>query len=695
EAAREVYEQAQEDGRKAALLEQQRENLFTQYVSGICPGERVTVTIEYVEQVDYEDGLYTLAVPTTVGERYSPPWVDDRAELVTPYARTGREVDVTVYIEEGMPVEALWSDSHDIEVLDEDELGAAVGLHPDDRTPNRDFSLTWALSGHQPRAALLTHRAAGQDGYLALTLEPQIVDDLFEPRPRELFFVIDSSCSMNGWPYETARATVLLALEEMGPQDTFNLVRFSGAATALFDTPQPPTAANRKRAREWLARFEGGGTEMDQGIIKALTAPGRRDAMRLVLMMTDGFVGGEEKMFETVRDHLGNARMFSLGVGTSVNRYLLEGLAEMGRGDVTYHLGRTPIEESVQTFYSRIAHPALSDVRVDWGDAEVYDQYPRKIPDLWAGQPLRVVGRYRGEGPTTVRVTGIVGTEPFSVELPVALPEAEPHHGAVAKIWARRKIRDIEWYPRGRTDAEVRAEVIDVALDHHLVSRYTSLVAVDDEPCPCADMALREVQVAHERDAGMSLGQLGTSGYGSGASGYGYGSGIGGIIGAKGRQISAGGIAGAGMGLGGGGSADDLGGLGTKGRGGGASGYGSGSGHFGTKSEGSIRQIVGDPIILGSLDRSLIDKVIKRHMNQIRYAYVRELQKDPTLAGKVVMKIVIGQDGRVASATVKSSTLGSAAAEEAIRQIFLRMVFPAPQGGGVVMVSYPLIFAPG
>ncbi|MCB9795790.1 MAG: AgmX/PglI C-terminal domain-containing protein [Alphaproteobacteria bacterium] len=724
EAARQTYEDAKEDGRKAALLEQQRDNLFTQYVAGICPGERVVVTIEYVEQLAYEDGLYTFALPTAVGPRFSPPWVEDAAELATPYSRTGRQVDITVHVEEGMPVEAMFSDTHAFDVIDEGTWGASVTLAEDDRVPNKDFSLTWSLAGEQPRGAVLVHDPADEDGYIAVTLEPQVLGDSFEARPRELFFVIDSSCSMRGEPYETARATVLLALEEMNETDTFNLVRFSNASTTLFEEPRSATASNKRAARAWLANFEGGGTEMDAGIIQALTAPGRAEAMRLVLMLTDGFVGGETAMFETVRKHLGGARLFSMGVGSSVNRYLLEGLAEMGRGDVTYKLPGTPMGEAVRAFYDRIAHPAMSHIRLDWGEAEVYEQYPKRIPDLWAGQPIRVVARFKGAAPHEVRVTGIVGTSDYDMALPLEAPAVEPAHGAVATLWARRKIRDIEWYPGALSPAEQRAEIIDVAIEHHIVSKYTSLVAVDDEPCPCGRVERFEF-VPQEAVAGMHESQLqglGTRGYGLGGGGVGYGAGygssgygrgggsvsgshyggvgsgsggmgsgagiggggmgssagIGGLIGAKGVQISSGGLGSRGSGYSGGGSADALGGLGTGAR----------------KREGAIPTFGAQPVILGSTDNSLIDAVIKRHLNQLRYAYERELQKDPALQGRLVVQLTIASDGSVSEVKIVETTLNNEAVETRVKGVFQRMVFPAPAGGGVVVVKYPMEFAP-
>jgi len=695
-AAREVYEQAKKDGRKAALLEQERDNLFTQSIANLCPGEEVRITLQYVQQLQYEDGIYELAFPMTPGPRFSPPWVEDATRLVTPYvAEPSRGVDITVYIDEGVPVSGLWSDSHDIAVQEEGSWGAEISTADEVLVPDRDFVLSWTLAAERTRSAVLAHRPSDDEpGVIAVTFEPPDLGEHFVARPRELLFVIDSSGSMSGWPYESARAAVLLALDEMGPEDSFNLVRFSGAATSLFRRPQPSTPATRAQAREWLRHFRGGGTNMDQGIIHSLNLPGDPQAMRLVLMLTDGYVGGEERMFRLVRQHLGNARMFSLGVGSSVNRYLLEGLAEMGRGDVIYHYGSKQIGEAVDAFYSRIAHPALSDLEIHWGALQVSEQFPKEIPDLWAGQPLRVVARYQPEPAeeedtlnTVITVRGMLGRERVAWELPLEVPMVERRHEGLRSIWARRKIRDIEWYPRGRSGELVRQEVTEVALEHHLVSKYTSLIAVDDQPSRCAPATMK-LSVPNMAPAGVSM--VGGAQLAHGA----VLGGIGGVIGAKGVQFGSAGRASRGSGLGGGGSAGSLAGLGTKGRGSGSSGYGSGGGSFGFKSEGQIRYSSGSPIILGALDRTLIDAVVRRNLNAIRYCYQRQLTKEPSLQGKVVLKFVIAKDGTVASASIKSSSLANAAVESCLVARFQRMQFPEPKGGGIVIVSYPFLFAP-
>ncbi len=656
--ARATYEQAKADGVQAALLEQQRDNLFTQKIAGICPDETVEITIQYVEQVPYDDGTYALALPTTVGPRYAPPWeVEDAAAIATPYDRTGHDVDITVYIDEGLALESVWSDSHDVDVEDAD-WGGQIGLTDGDVIPNRDFTLSWTLAGQEPRAAVIAYRPDEDDGYVALTIEPPILGDTFEARPRELLFVLDASCSMGGEPWKLASETVLAALRQMSQGDTFNVVTFSNADDSLFDRPQRATKPNIGKATRWLeTAYDGGGTDMERGILRSLDMPGDAESLRLVLFLTDGYIGDEAEMFRLVREHRGEARLFSLGIGDAPNRYLLEGLAEMGKGQVSYQSMGRPIAETVHEFYARIAHPAMTDVRVDWGGLDVVETYPKVIPDLWVGQPIRVIARYRGAGVGTVTLTGKVGRETWEQRLSVELPEHALDHEALGALWARRKIRDLEWYPGKLSDEAVKDAIVEVAMEHHLVSKYTSLVAVDDRPSLCGPASV-SLTVPHEAPSGMS---------GSGGLGM------------------------RGSGLGGGGSAMALGMLGTKGTG--SSGYGKGAGHFSSKREGTIDYAVGDAIILGSLDRAAIDAVVKRRLNQIRYCYERELQREPTLAGKLVVQFTIAKDGSVAVAQVGDSDLGSPTVEQCVVGRFLGMQFPESPSG-VVVVTYPFRFAP-
>ncbi len=683
-AARAVYDQARAEGRKAALLDQERENLFTQHIAGLCPDEEVQITLQAVVDLPREDGDYTLTLPTTVGQRFHPPWVSDPERVSTPYARTGRTLDVTVYIEEGMPVSSLWSDTHDFTVTSEDDRGATIELTDSEMVPNRDLSLSWSLEGTEPRASALLHRPDPSDpGYFSVSIEPQVLGDLFEARPRELIFVIDGSGSMKGEPFELARQTVARALDEMAPYDTFNLVRFSNGASPLYPRAQPSTPQTRAQAVKWLQHFEGGGTQLDDGLRFALRQPTDPEKLRLLLLITDGYVSGEGQTFRVVRDELRGARLFSLGVGGSPNRFLLAGVAEMGRGTMFTHPPGASIDDTVDRFYDRIAHPAMSDIELEWTGLQVTEQYPTRIPDLWAGQPIRVVGRYSpttGEAPPSVQVAGVVGSEAFTLDLPLTVAASDPRHSAVATLWARRKIRDLEWYPGSRSTSQVRHDVIEVALEHSLMSRYTSLVAVDDRPSACGPADL-VVKIPHEPVAQGSLagsagvlGSLGTKG--RGGSGYGSGAAL--------FSVSNQGSISAGLASGG-----------TRLSVAGSLAPSPAPRPIASKRVGSIAAVACSPIVMGSLDKSLIDDVIKRNRNRIRYAYERQLRANPSMAGKLTVRFVIGADGNVQSAEIRNSTVGDEKLEKDIERVFERMTFPKPKGGGTVIVTYPLVFSSG
>jgi Ca-activated chloride channel family protein len=382
---------------------------------------------------------------------------------------------------------------------------------------------------------------------------------------------------MSGAPFEAERELVRLAMSRMRPDDRFDLVRFSSEAVPLFDEPQPATAEAVAAAEAWLDDFLGDGTEMVEGVRASLALPHDPDRLRLVLLLTDGYVGNDAEVLDALAGDLGDARLFSLGVGSSVNRRLLDALAETGRGDVRYQLPDTPLSETVDRFYDRIAHPALTDLRLDWGDLDVSEVYPSVLPDLFVGQPLAVVARYRGSVPeATVTLTGSAGRDVYTVHRVVSLDDAAEHE-ALPVLWARRKIADLE-----RHAADPEPAVTEVALDHHLVSDYTALVATEFAWAPCG-RATGSVEVPSMLPEGYSAGGTGLGGSGSGS---GYGS-------------------------------------------------GSGGGTFGAKGEGGIGTVGGAPIILGSLDRTFIADVVDRHVNQLRYCYQRELQKTPALAGKV------------------------------------------------------------
>jgi Ca-activated chloride channel family protein len=352
EEARRTYEAAREAGRTAALTEQERPNLFTQSVANVPPGESVAVVIRYVHEVPYDDGRYLFHFPTTIGPRYvpgaptgsvsGPGWagdtdrVPDASRVTPPVVLPGEpgapDVDVLVRLVPAAAFDDVVAKSHRV-VTGVDGAGARlVALAEDDRAPDRDLVLTWKPAGDVPAAHALLQRERGED-FLMLFLQPPAEVGPALVRPKELVFLVDKSGSMMGEPIERAKALIDRALGAMGPDDTFQIVAFDGAAQSMTAAPVPGTAENVARARTWLSRLSGGGgTEMLAGIRAALSAPADPARLRMVVFCTDGFIGNEAEIIAAVGALRGSARVFGFGVGTSVNRWLVEGVGRAAGG---------------------------------------------------------------------------------------------------------------------------------------------------------------------------------------------------------------------------------------------------------------------------------------------------------------------------------------------------------------------------
>ena len=748
EEAAAIYAQARAEGRVASRLDQERPNIFMQHVANLVPGAVVEVSIHVVQPLKYEDAGYSWEFPMVVGPRYVPSDADPnprtgaladlpaaREALDAPYSatRTGNDVNVRVSLDAGVPIRDVRSPSHDLHVAEPSPSRAEVSLASYERIPNKDFVLRWSVAGDAPEVAVLADAHDG-DGVFMLMIQPP-ADSAVTPDtviPKEMVFVVDTSCSMSGFPLDKAKDAMRLAIAEMNPNDRFLVMDFNDRVSALAPRPLSNTATNRQRGLSYVDRFRGsGGTRMLDGIEASLDLPTDPALLRAVLFLTDGYIGNEADILESIEQRLGaRTRLFSLGIGSSVNRYLLDRMAKVGRGSVDVVLHAEDADAAVERFYDRIRNPVLSDLDVQVTGVAVHDLTPDPLPDLFTGQPLVLFGRYSGGGVARVTVTGRDASGPFRQVVDVELPANAQDHPGLASLWARKTIEDIELRNHGGGDQALTDEMTELALAHGVVTRRTSFVAVDTEisnPTAASDRVDVPLETPEGVDLEAAAGPIGpdgmahplrpppacgvfggTSGGSGSGSGSGYGSGSG-LFGAGGLGMS-----GSGTGYGGGGSAMGLGGLGTRGSGGGAGYYGRGAGRSSVappppaaspapeESIGLLSPIAGaeptpaaepaEPLILGSIDKTVIDRVVRRHLNQVRYCYEKELKTYASLAGKVVVRFTIADDGTVSEAEIKTSTLGSPAVEDCVRGRFLRMVFPAPAGGGVVIVSYPLVF---
>ena len=497
--ARQIYEQARAAGKRTALLEQERPNIFTQSVANIQPGEEIVITIRYVQALKYDRGVYRYVFPMVVGPRFIPGgatgkqgtgWAPDTdtvpdASRITPPVlkpgrRSGHDISLTVKLDAGLSIEDLHSKSHDLLVVEEGIGKATVNMEPQDTIPNKDFVLEYTVAEEQPRSAYLTHYSQ-QGGYLLLMIQPSLESVTQNIEPKEIFFVVDCSGSMSGYPIQKVKEAMYYCIQGISPDDTFQIIRFSSNASAFSPKPVPATRLHKEEALDYIqALYGSGGTMMIEGIKACLDYPRAAKRQRIVFFMTDGFIGNDNQILAAVKEKVGNARLFSFGVGSSPNRSLLERMAQLGHGTAQYIRQDEDAQPVITGMLSRISKPYLTDVEINWGGLRVTDVYPDPIPDLYSAQPLILFARYEVGGAAVVTLRGRIDGLPYEETITVSLPDWNPDNGSLASVWAREKIKYLMLERLGGRKASIEEEVTNLALEYNLMSQYTSFVAVDE-----------------------------------------------------------------------------------------------------------------------------------------------------------------------------------------------------------------------
>ena len=508
EEAQAIYEQAKQRGQTAGLLEQERANIFTQSLANIPPGEQIKVVICYSDPLAYKQGAYEFIFPMVVGSRYIPgnPIADhsqgsatapmtlnqdtdivpDASRLNGPVLptgmRSGHDIQVTLDIETGVEIVNLQSPSHQIKVDTQAAL-THITLAPNDTLPNKDLIVRYQVAGEATQTSLLT-QSDQRGGHFALYMIPAIRYDAAQYIPKDMVFLIDTSGSQSGAPLAQCQALMGRFIEGLHPQDTFNIVNFANTTQQLAKVPLANTPNNRKQALGYVNRLRaGGGTEMLRGFKTVLnlpqTDPGQ---IRNIVLLTDGYIGNETQIFAEVQRSLSpSARLHSFGAGSSVNRFLLNRVAEFGRGISHVVRHDQTIETVVDKFWGQINNPVLGNLSLSWdgpGDAPIF--YPTAAPDLFAEQPLVLFGRKADNQPGTLRITGTAaGGQPFEQSFAMAF---EPSgNEAIAQLWGRARIKALmNQMVSGETTQGVKA-VTDTALAYQLLSQYTAFVAVSDD----------------------------------------------------------------------------------------------------------------------------------------------------------------------------------------------------------------------
>jgi Ca-activated chloride channel family protein len=532
--AKAIYEEARRTGRKATLFEQERPNIFTNSVANIGPGERVVVQIEYQEPVHRSGNVSSLRMPLVVAPRYNPApvvqtvdfkgggWgqvandpVPDRDRITPPVLDPRVEaptnpVAITVHLNAGFPLGEVKSQHHAVNVEAPSADVRVIRLDNKVTPADRDFELTWLpAAANAPSVGLFREHVGDADYVLALVMPPLLADAPKAALPREIVFVIDNSGSMGGTSIAQAKASLLFALGRLKPNDRFNVIRFDHTMQALFTDTVAADARTIDHATRFVSAIEAsGGTEMVPPMKAALTDR-RGDAsqyLRQVVFLTDGEIGNEQELFETIAAMRGHSRVFMVGIGTAPNSFLMTRAAEIGRGTYT-HIGSVDqVQERMRELTEKLESPAVTGLTANWLGGTM-DATPSPLPDLYRGEPVVMAARLPaadGHADGLLEISGMIGDRPWTFTLPVA----KAAEGAgVSKLWARRKITDAEMAQRHRqaSAAEVDKRILVLALEHHLVTRVTSLVAVDATPSRPDGARLTRAEVPLNLPAGWDF----------------------------------------------------------------------------------------------------------------------------------------------------------------------------------------------
>ena len=522
--ARQDYERARIEGRKASLVEQQRPNLFTTAVANIAPGEKVVVEIEYLEDLRYDNGTFGIRFPMTLTPRYIPGsplpdregsgWARDTtrvsdASLITPpqvTASRDHRITLSASIDAGMPLQIVASRYHPVDVTESHDR-YTVSLANDAVPMDHDFELLWRpVPSAVPRAMVFGETIAGQPHYLLMVVPPDAEEDVPQPMPRELLFVVDTSGSMHGVSIAQAQKALARALDGLRANDRFNIIEFNSTTRALYHQSVAADAVNIGHARKFVRGLNAnGGTEMRPALQLALDSATTESYLRQIVFITDGSVGNEDELYAMIEERLGDARLFTVGIGSAPNSWFMRKAAELGRGSFVVISALHEVGEKMDQLFDKLGHPQVTDISVSWPGGTVLESFPEFVPDLYLGEPVTV--RARAAGPfqpgSAVRVSGTSSTGAWTRDLP--LHSVEDNRG-IGALWARAKIAALHDEERRGADAALtRKSIIDTAIAHHLVSKYTSLVAVDKTPVrPAGDPIARE-QVPNLLPYGQSM----------------------------------------------------------------------------------------------------------------------------------------------------------------------------------------------
>ena len=494
EQAKATYEKAKSENKAASLLEQERPNVFRMSVANILPGDEVKVTLNFSEKLTATDRVYEFVYPTVVGPRYSNKGGATESWVGNPYLSEGVATPSTfaahVDVRSGMPLQSLTCTSHEPEIEFTGVDRATVALPASGEAGNRDFVLRYRLADSQVVSGLLLHEGE-EENFFLLNVEPPARVRPEQIPPRDYLFILDVSGSMNGFPLNTAKALMRDLLGGIRTTDTFNVLLFAGKSRMLAEASLPATPENIARGTDLTRLAEGsGGTELLPALKRALAMPQDEGTSRSIVVVTDGFVNIEREAFDLVRSELGSANLFAFGIGSSVNRWLIEGMARAGMGEPFFVLTPGEAGRTASRFRDYISSPVLTDIKVRYEGFDAIEVQPESFPDVFADRPIELIGKWKGGASGRIIVTGRGGAGPYEASFDVSAEAGKGmENPALRPLWAREQVRMLADNSmvasnlRGsKVHDEAKREITTLGLTYGLLTQFTSFVGVDETP---------------------------------------------------------------------------------------------------------------------------------------------------------------------------------------------------------------------
>jgi Ca-activated chloride channel family protein len=489
QAAQKKFNQAKQQGQSASLLKQQRPNVFSMNIANIMPGDIIDIELHYTELLIPTAGVYEFVYPTVVGPRYSsqpeseaPPtdqWIKN------PYlqqgSKPGTKFSIHTTVSTGMALQELVCPSHAIETRWESDSVAKIDLADTaEFGGDRDFILNFRLAGEKIQSGLLLFEGEDENFFLLMVQPPQRVLPEDIP-PREYIFIVDVSGSMNGFPLKTSKKLLNNLIGNLKETDKFNVILFAGGSRLMAASSVPATTGNIRKAVRLIDKQRGGGgTELLSALRKGLALPRDEAFSRTMIIVTDGYIGAESDVFEEIQANLNRTNVFAFGIGSSVNRYLIEGMAKAGQGEPFVVTQPRQAHAAAERFRRYVQAPVLTHIELEFDNFETYDIEPPAIPDLFANRPVAVFGKWRGQPGGSIELTGAGGQSDFAHSVQVADTRPMDANRALRYLWARSRIARLSDFNARRTNPEKKEEITSLGLTYNLLTAYTSFVAVHE-----------------------------------------------------------------------------------------------------------------------------------------------------------------------------------------------------------------------